>query len=142
MAKKFFDVFPGLKLERELKELMGQTEVERISATKRKDFLRIYLNSAHLIQKESILQTEEQMKKQLFPGMAITVKIYEKFQLSSQYSPEKLMDIYRNSILEELKQYSHIEYNMFKNAKISYPSDDRMLLQMEDSVPAKSRKQS
>ena len=33
------------------------------------------------------------------------------------------MDIYRESILLELRDYSPIEYNLFKNADITYPSE-------------------
>ena len=47
----------------------------------------------------------------------LTVKIYEKFELSSQYNPEKLMDIYKESILEEFREYSHIQYNALKTAR-------------------------
>lgn len=45
MAKAFFDVFPGLKLDGKLKSLFEQTQIERVTATKQKDFVRIYLSS-------------------------------------------------------------------------------------------------
>ena len=54
MAKAFFEVFPGLKLESKLKSLFEQTCIERVTATKQKDFVRIYLTSDRLIQKEDI----------------------------------------------------------------------------------------
>ena len=94
MSKPFFEVFPSLQLNTDIRDLMGQTEVERVSATKRRDFLRVYLKSTRLIQKADIWTTEQEIKKQLFPQANLTVKIYEKFELSSQYNPEKLMDIY------------------------------------------------
>ena len=119
--------------------MFAQVEVERISATKRKDFLRIYILSERLIEKEHILKAEETMKRQLFPGFPMVIKIYEKYRLSSQYNPEKFTDLYRNSILLELKEYSPVEYNVFKHADISYPEENRLLLTIEDSVPARSR---
>ena len=94
MSKPFFEEFPSLQLNTDIRDLMGQTEVERVSATKRRDFLRVYLKSTRLIQKADIWTTEQEIKKQLFPQANLTVKIYEKFELSSQYNPEKLMDIY------------------------------------------------
>ena len=94
MSKPFFEVFPNLQLNTDIHDLMGQTEVERVSATKRRDFLRVYLKSTRLIQKADIWTAEQAIKKQLFPDANLTVKIYEKFELSSQYNPEKLMDIY------------------------------------------------
>ena len=134
MSKPFFEVFPSLQLNTDIRDLMGQTEVERVSATKRRDFLRVYLKSTRLIQKADIWTTEQEIKKQLFPQANLTVKIYEKFELSSQYNPEKLMDIYKESILEEFREYSHIQYNALKTAKIEYPSENEMLLTLEDTV--------
>ncbi len=58
--KPFFETFPTLKLNNPLHDRMEQTTVERISSTKRKDVLRIYLFSARLILKEDIRQTEEE----------------------------------------------------------------------------------
>lgn len=39
MSKPFFEVFPNLQLNTDIHDLMGQTEVERVSATKRRDLL-------------------------------------------------------------------------------------------------------
>ena len=63
MAKAFFEVFPGLKLESKLKSLFEQTCIERVTATKQKDFVRIYLTSDRLIQKEDIFTVEKEIKK-------------------------------------------------------------------------------
>ena len=134
MSKPFFEVFPNLQLNTDIHDLMGQTEVERVSATKRRDFLRVYLKSTRLIQKADIWTAEQEIKKQLFPDANLTVKIYEKFELSSQYNPEKLMDIYKESILEEFREYSHIQFNALKTARIEYPADNEMLITMEDTV--------
>ena len=54
MEKVFFEAFPNLKLDGMLKDLFEQVVVERITATKRKDLLRIYIRSERLIEKEKI----------------------------------------------------------------------------------------
>ena len=41
MEKKFFEAFPNLKLTGTHKDLFEQVVVEKVTATKRKDFLRI-----------------------------------------------------------------------------------------------------
>ncbi len=139
MSKKFFDVFPTLKLNSGMQDLFEQVMVERVSATKRKDFLRIYISSDRLIQKADVFLVEQEMRKQFFPGAPMVIRIYERFHLSSQYTPEKLMDIYRDSILLELRDYSPIEYNLFKNADIAYPSDEKVMLTLEDTVLGKEK---
>ncbi|HBA70297.1 MAG TPA: PolC-type DNA polymerase III [Lachnospiraceae bacterium] len=138
MGKKFFDVFPSLQIDDKVRLLLEETEVERISSTKKKDFLRVYISSGRLIDKESIWKAEKGIEKML-SSFQMQVKIYEKYHLSSQYNPEKLMKVYKGSILLELKEYSPIEYNLLKNGDVAYPSENRIRLTIEDSVPARSR---
>ena len=139
MEKKFFDVFPNLKLDGVQKDLFEQVVVERITSTRRKDILRIYINSERLIEKDIVYNTEKEIKKQFFPKDDICIKIYEKFVLSEQYTPEKLMDIYRDCILLELKQCEHMLYTMFRQADIQFSQEDKMQLVLEDSVIARSK---
>lgn len=134
MAKHFFEVFPTLKMEKPLYDVLEQAQVERVSASRQKDYLHVYLFSARLIQKEEIWRTEAEIKRQLFPNAALMVKIHERFELSSQYTPENFMAAYRESILEELKRYSHVEYNAFRTAEVSYPEPGRVKLLTEDTV--------
>ena len=134
MSKAFPEVFPTLKLEESIKQQMEQVEVEKVTTTSRKDFLRIYLCSSHLIQKEIIYRLEKDIKEQLFSKNGMTVKIYEKFLLSAQYTPKKLLDIYRESILMELRDYDRIIYSAFKGADIAFPEENELLLTVEDTV--------
>ena len=137
MAKNFFDVFPTLKLDSGIRDLFALVSVEKVSATKRKDFLRIYISSDRLIRKEDVFFVEREMKRQFFPGASMIIRIYEKFHLSSQYTPEKLMDIYRESILLELREYSPVIYHLFKNADITFPTPDKVMLTIEDTILGK-----
>ena len=105
MEKKFFEAFPNLELNGMQKDLFGQAIVERITATKRKDLLRIYFRSERLIEKELVYAVEKEIKEQFFPRDYIFIKLYERFVLSGQYNPEKLMELYRESILMEIKMF-------------------------------------
>ena len=126
MEKKFFEAFPNLKLQGVQKELFEQVVVEKITTTKRKDILRIYIRSERLIEKDNIYSVENEIKKQFFPKDNIIIKIYEKFILSGQYNPEKLMYVYKDSILMELKECEHVLYTMFKQADTQFPDNDTM----------------
>ena len=140
MSKPFFDVFPTLKLDTGLHDLFESVVVEKVTSTKRKDFLRVYIASDHLIQKEDVFRVEREIGKQFFPNMPITVKFYEHFTLSAQYDPQKLMDAYGESILLELKESSPVEYSMFRRADISF-AGERMLLTLEDTVFGREKAQ-
>lgn len=139
MGKRFFDVFPQLRLDQATKELFEQVTVDKVSATKCRDFIRVAVSCDYLIPKETIYRVEKEIKKQFFDKHPVTVKLYEYFHLSGQYTAENLMKEYESSILLELKEYSPVEYNLFKTAGISYPSKDQLLLTVEDSVLSRSK---
>ncbi len=139
MEKSFFEAFPNLKLDGVRKDLFEQVVVERITTTKRKDLLRIYIRSGRLIEKEHIYSVEKEIKNQFFPREYMVIKIYEKFVLSEQYNPEKLMELYRESILTEIRGCDHMLYTMFRQADVQFPEENVMELVLEDSVIAKSK---
>ncbi|MCQ2540135.1 MAG: PolC-type DNA polymerase III [Acetatifactor sp.] len=139
MAKPFFEVFHTLKINNPLHDKLEQALVERVSSSKKKDCLHIYLFSKVLIMKEDIWKVEAEIRKQLFPNTFMRIVIHERFELSSQYTPENLMEMYEESILEELKAYSHIEYNAFRTADITYPEFGKVLLSVDDTVLNRSK---
>lgn len=139
MEKQFFEVFPTLKLDKKIQDLFEQVRVEKVSATKSRDFIRVTIGCEYLILKEIVFKVEEEIKKQFFPSYSVRVKLYERFHLSEQYTPEKLMNIYRDSILLELRNYSPIEYNLFKSADIAFPQEDELCITIEDTVLAKDK---
>ena len=139
MAKPFFDVFPQLNIAPQLKELLNLVQVEKVTSARDRSSLRIYLESPRLIHKSNIYALEKGIKDQLFPGKELTIKIMEKYHLSGQYTPEKLLMVYKDSLLLELKQYSIIEYTIFRKAEISFPEPDLMDMTIEDSMVSKEK---
>ena len=134
MTKGFLEVFPGLHITDELRELLNLVKVEKVASTRDRSSIRIYILSPRLIHKKVIYALEKGIKDQLFPSKQLTVKIIEKFRLSDQYTPKKLLKAYKDSILMELKNYSIIEYNMFRKAEFDFPSDDLMMMTVEDTI--------
>ena len=139
MQKLFFEVFPTLNVRPELKSLLSEVYVTKASSNRARDSLRIYLLGTRLIQKKYIFYLERSIKEQLFPRNPLTVKIIEKYTLSGQYNPQKLMDVYKDSILEEFKSYSMLEYNLLRCAKMEFPKSHIMKLSMEESVIASQK---
>lgn len=139
MTKLFFDVFPSLQLDGTMKKLLTETEVTKVGMNREKDHIRIYLNSTRLIHKNDIYRLEKAIEGQLFKGKQMNVKVIEKYQLSEQYTPEKLLDLYKDSILEELKNYSLMEYNLLRTAKITFSDETHMRLMLENTIIAQTR---
>ncbi len=140
MTKSFFEVFQTLKLDTALTELFESVTVTKVSSTARQDVLRVYVSSDNLIMKEDIWRVERAIER-MFSGRDLTVYIIESFHLSAQYDARKLMEVYRDSILEELKQYSHIEYSLFKHADISYKDENTIVLTIENNAIKQDKEQ-
>lgn len=139
MAKKFLEVFPTVKLNNAVSERFETVNVERIVTTKSRDLLRIYISNDHLLQKEDILHAEDMIKKKLFMYQNTMVKIYEKYILSAQYTPQNLMDAYWNSFLLEFREYDRVMYSMLKKGKLSYPEEHAIEINVEDTVLAREK---
>ena len=139
MSKVFGEVFPSLQLDNELKKLLETAEVTKISANHDHSHIRIYLLAERLIFKSNIWTIEEAIAKQIFAGQDINVKIIEKFKLSEQYNAQSLTDIYFDSILEELNDYSVLEYNLLRTAKKKFDKPNHLLLTLEETIIAKTR---
>ena len=139
MAKLFFEVFPTLKITGEMSALLKETEITKVASNSAQNALRIYLESTRLIPKPEIYHIEQEIRQQLFPHKEVAVKIIEKFNLSSQYTPEKLMAVYRESILEEIRNYSVLLYNLMRCSKMDFDREDHMILTLEDTIIATER---
>ena len=139
MEKPFLEVFPGLHIGEELKELLKLVMVEKVSMPKDRSSLRIYIVSPRLIHKKNIYSMEEVIAKQLFPGRSIIVKILEKYRLSAQYTPEKLYQVYKDSILMEFKNFGMIEYNILRRAETAFEAEDTMVMTIEDNLIYRER---
>lgn len=139
MSKTFLEVFPTLNVADDLKELLQLVEVEKVTSTRDRSSIRVYIKSPRLISKQNIYLLEREICSQLFPDKRICVKIQEKFCLSEQYTPELLMKGYQDSIALELKNYSILEYNMFRKATFSYIEDHTMKITLEENVLAREK---
>ncbi len=141
MAKSFFEVFPQLKLDTDLQGMLDDATVSKVSTTRQRNSLRIYLGCGRLLPKEKVYFLESELKRQLFPHHSMNIKIIENFQLSEQYTLKNLMDVYWNSILTEFHRYSLLEYNLLRHAKIDVVEETVLRISLEDTVLAHQKEE-
>ena len=139
MAKLFFDVFPTLDVSGDMKKILSEMEVTKVGMNHERDHIRVYLLGSHLIHKNNITQLEKSIEEQIFKGKRMNVRIIEKYQLSEQYTARTLMDMYKDSILEELKAYSLMEYNLLRASKMEFTDDSHLHLVLENTIIAQTR---
>ncbi|WP_287447846.1 PolC-type DNA polymerase III, partial [Sellimonas sp.] len=139
MGKDFFEVFPTLKLDNEMKFLLQGVLVTKVATNSNRDFIKVHIFSTHLLQKRVIYKLEQMIKDQLFGRTMIQVEIIEEYRLSEQYTPENLMQEYHDSILLELSRRSTVEKNMFENASCDFVGNT-LCLKLQDSIVAEGKK--
>ena len=73
--KKFFNVFPDLRLKADLEELMSLVFVEKIASNHSKSSLKIYIVSTRLIPRYDKLYVQKEIEKQLTAGLGLPAKL-------------------------------------------------------------------
>ena len=111
---------------------LTDTEVTRVSKTSTNSLARVYLSSERLISKQVIYKAEDALKKQIFRMKNMDVRIIDRYRLSKQYTPVKIMEIYYDSILFELEKYWTLEYNLLKNSQWEFDGEHCLVLTLED----------
>ena len=129
---KFFEVFNTLKVPEEIGVYLTDTEVTRVSKTSTNSLARVYLSSERLISKQVIYKAEDALKKQIFRMKNMDVRIIDRYRLSKQYTPVKIMERYYDSILFELEKYWTLEYNLLKNSQWEFDGEHCLVLTLED----------
>ena len=139
MNKKFFEVFPTLKVNQEMRTLFGDVEVTKVTTNSERVYLNVHLKSTHLIEKKFVCAMEMAVKEQLFSQTTTQIHFVEEYLLSKQYTPENLLREYNESILYELKRRSVVEYNMFVNAKCKFENENTLCVEFEDNIVAQGK---
>lgn len=137
--KLFFEVFPELKINQDLSEILQDVIVKKIAVNKEHTALRVYIKSSRLIDKPAIYALEKELKNHFRMGKKMSIRIVEEYNLSSQYNPENLFEIYKEGFFLELKESGIIVANMFKAAKVSFEEDNMIWLNLETNIASEAK---
>ncbi len=131
--KKFFDVFPTLKISEELTGIFADGIVYHLAMNSARTNIKIHIKFTRLIGRNVLNTVENEIKRQIKPFFGMEVTIIEKFELSSLYTPQSIMNEYEESILFELKRKDMMYYQVYKGAKISFNENSDMVITLEDT---------
>lgn len=134
----FFEAFDTLHVGQDIHDLFAHVDVVKMVASKSKRQLSIHIESDRLITFTNIKKMEYQLKKQIFVNMMDDIVFIEHYKLSSQYTPEKLMDIYFDSFLLELKEKSIIDYEILHGAEYRF-EEERLIFDCERNFMSEKR---
>ena len=101
--KKFLNILSDLKLSHEMTELFETVECEKVAASRDHSRIKIYIHSDRLIAHKAIRETERAIRSQMFKDQ-VDVCLVEKYHLSRQYTPARLLEAYTGSLIDELEE--------------------------------------
>ncbi|WP_302953191.1 PolC-type DNA polymerase III [[Clostridium] scindens] len=142
MSKPFFEVFPTLKVNEDIRMLFEGVKVTKVATNSDRDFIKVHLYSRHLIQKRRIYEVERLLKDQLFGRSRIQIEVKERYELSEQYTPENLMNEYFDSLLLELNEKSVVERSMLQGSRYQFEEGNILCLTLTDTIVAQGKKES
>ncbi len=124
--------------------MFEETVVEKLATNREHSRLKVCLRSEHLITKRLIYAMQKCIEEQVFAPQGKKVEVYidEKYTLSSLYNPEQLMREYHGSLCEEMENFSPVMANFFRAAQVSFPSSEKVVIELEDSFLSRSFGQS
>lgn len=139
MSKPFFEVFDNLKIKDNLEDLFRETYIERIVNDECHRNVRIYLSSQRLISREDIVYVQKEIERNIFGRCGYTVRIYEKFSLSSQYNARSLWEVYKDSLLYDVKNHSEMCYQLLRNADFDFKADNELNIVLEANLVSENK---
>ena len=133
--KKFLNILPDLKLSHEMTELFETVECEKVAASRDHSRNKIYIHSDRLIAHKAIRETERAIRSQMFKDQ-VDVCLVEKYHLSRQYTPARLLEVYTGSLIDELEEEGELSANLFRKAEKTFLEPFVLELKVEENCIA------
>ena len=133
--KKFLNILPDLKLSHEMTELFETVECEKVAASRDHSRIKIYIHSDRLIAHKAIRETERAIRSQMFKDQ-VDVCLVEKYHLSRQYTPARLLEVYTGSLIDELEEEGELSANLFRKAEKTFLEPFVLELKVEENCSA------
>ncbi|MDD6667674.1 MAG: PolC-type DNA polymerase III [Lachnospiraceae bacterium] len=133
MDRTFSEIFPELSKSGKVDKQLQESYVSRITTNPAHDLMRIYLKADVLVPKNRIWKLEKEIEETYFKN-EVRVHIIEKFNLSDQYSPKALFDLYKDSILEEIYRHNIVFYKVLARGNMEFTDDTHLLITLSDDA--------
>ncbi|MCM0663843.1 PolC-type DNA polymerase III [Coprococcus sp. B2-R-112] len=116
-------------------ELFETVECEKVAASRDHSRIKIYIHSDRLIAHKAIRETERAIRSQMFKDQ-VDVCLVEKYHLSRQYTPARLLEAYTGSLIDELEEEGELSANLFRKAEKTFLEPFVLELKVEENCIA------
>ena len=110
-------------------------ECEKVAASRDHSRIKIYIHSDRLIAHKAIRETERAIRNQMFKDQ-VDVCLVEKYHLSRQYTPARLLEAYTGSLIDELEEEGELSANLFRKAEKTFLEPFVLELKVEENCIA------
>ncbi|MFR1976395.1 MAG: PolC-type DNA polymerase III, partial [Coprococcus sp.] len=110
-------------------------ECEKVAASRDHSRIKIYIHSDRLIAHKAIRETERAIRSQMFKDQ-VDVCLVEKYHLSRQYTPARLLEAYTGSLIDELEEEGELSANLFRKAEKTFLEPFVLELKVEENCIA------
>jgi len=135
---KFFQAFEDLNCTEKLTETFYHVEVERIVMSRSLQVVKIYMVSEQFIPRSSVREMEYQLKRQIFSRAGVAPRLLERYSVPEECAFSELFGQYRDAFLEDLKEQSILDYQIFKRSTYTIERDT-LTLNTEENLFTHSR---
>ena len=127
----FYEAFPDLSEDDRLYEFFSGSQVEKVSASKSKMVVFIYLQCDQHISYRSVKKMEQKLYKQVFRRLGFRPKLELKYPFADGYDLKKLMGLCGDSMREELREINAIDYMKFCDEPFEI-KENKLILTCDD----------
>ena len=131
-----FEVFEEIRVKPDLENVFKDVDVKKITASRSTGKTVVHLCSKRLLEYHDLEEMEAALTTQFFGRVGQKVELSVEYQLSGQYNPETLWNLYQESVIEELGKESRMASFLLKKAEIIFDLDSvpaKMCLEVEDT---------
>lgn len=136
MNTGFFTVFPVLNLDSECAGWFADVAVEKVTASKSKQLIKVYVESSRLIPRNIVKTVEREIKQQLFGRAETKIQLKERYYLSEQHTPEVIFGMYYEAIMDELSAQSELEASLFHKAEKEFLGRNKLHIEIPENFVA------
>ncbi len=115
-----FEVFEEIHVKPDLENAFQEVEVEKITASRIAGKTVLHLKSRRLLEFQQKEEMERVLEKQFFGQTGQKVEFAIVYQLSGQYNPKSLWELYRESVICEVEKESRMASFLLKKAAVSF----------------------
>ena len=131
-----FEVFEEVHVKPELENVFREVEVEKVTASRSTGRTIIHLKSKRLLEHHDLSEMEVALTTQFFVRVGQKVELSVTYQLSSQYNPESLWNLYKDSVIEEIGKESRMASFLLRSIQPTFDlevSPAKMVFDVEDT---------